>query len=269
VEQDTPNGPFLDVGSIFPGEVEPVCVEPLTPASEALRTMLTHRYSQLPVVSDGMIRGVFSHWSLTQHLVNHPKLALRDVAVEDVMEELPSVTVHDSLDTVLAYLEKFDAVLVTSPRGLQAVATSYDALVFFYGVARPIVLLQEIELSLRSLISSCLNHEELMACIEASMGARYATLNRPLPTSLQQLTFDEYRSLISANKNWRHFDGVLGRNRALVNSKLEVARRIRNQIVHFREPLSVEDYETLVTTRNWLFDKTRMFQRSIEAGDGE
>ena len=47
---------------------------------------------------------------------------MQDLPVEDVMEQLPTVTVDDNLDTVLEQLERHDAVLVSSPHGLQAVA---------------------------------------------------------------------------------------------------------------------------------------------------
>ncbi len=254
--------PFQDVGSIFPGDVELVCIEPYTPVADALRLMASHRYSQLPVIFGGRVRGVFSMWSLVHHLIDSPGLAPQDLTVEDIMEQLPSVTVQDSLEQVLEYLNQHDAVLVESPHGIQAVATSTDVLNYFYRVARPFVLLQEIELALRSLIDACVSDAQLQECVERALGKKYESDNRVLPSRLDEMTFEEYRTIISARGNWKHFDGVLGRSRELVASKLERIREIRNHVFHFRGQISVIDHQTLVATRNWLFDKDRSRRES-------
>lgn len=249
--------PFQNVGRVFPGEVNLTSIDPSTTVTEALRIMVTNRFSQLPVISNGVVRGVFSHWSLAHHLLDSPKLAPHDLFVEDVMEPLPYVTVQDSLDTVLEHLNRHDAVLVTSPHGLQAVATATDVLNYFDRVARPFVLLQEIELSLRALLGYCLTDAELHACAGHALRSKYGGDASRIPSRLEDMSFEEYRTIISAKENWPHFEGVLGRSRELVASKLARVRDIRNSIFHFRDPISVFDHETLSTTRNWLLDKTR------------
>src|SRR5271167_408890 len=93
--------PFHDVGSVFPTDVDLCSVEPTTTVTEALTLMAPNRYSQVPVIADGRVRGVFSLWSLAHHLLNAPNLAPQNLAVEDVMERIPSVTVDDPLDLVL------------------------------------------------------------------------------------------------------------------------------------------------------------------------
>lgn len=254
---DDSRNPFQDVGRIFPGEVSLRCVDPSTTVTEALRIMVGNRFSQLPVVSNGVVRGVFSHWSLAHHLLDSPKLSPLELFVEDVMEPLPYVTVQDSLDTVLEHLNRHDAVLVTSPHGLQAVATAADVLNYFVQVAKPFVLLQEIELSLRALLRGCLTDAELEACAGYALRSKYGGDISRIPLRLEDMSFEEYRAIVSAKDNWPHFEGVLGRSRELVASKLLRVRDIRNSIFHFREPVSVLDHETLTITRNWLLDKTR------------
>lgn len=258
--------PFQDVGRIFPGEVTLTSIEPSATVTEALRIMVGNRFSQLPVVSNGVVRGVFSHWSLAHHLLDSPTLAPHQLFVEDVMEPLPYVTVQDSLDTVLEHLNRHDAVLVTSPHGLQAVATATDVLNYFDRVARPFVLLQEIELSLRALLRGCLTDAELEACANYALSSKYGGDVSRVPSRLEDMSFEEYRTIVSAKENWPYFEGVLGRSRELVASKLSRVRDIRNAIFHFREPVSVLDHETLTMTRNWLLDKTRTREaRAVEA----
>jgi len=226
--------------------------------------MIGHRYSQLPVITDDRVQGVFSFWSLAHHLVTTPELSTRDLLVEDVMERIPTVTVEERLDVVLEHLDRYDAVLVDSPHGLQAVATAMDVLGYFYKVARPYVLLQEIELSLRDLIRTCLSEDQLRECASRCLSARYK--GREVPYDLLQMTFEDYRSLVTAKDNWDLFGGAFGKNRQLVASKLGEVRRIRNGVFHFRDSVSVYDHETLAVTRNWLFDKARVLRTRLQEG---
>jgi len=124
MNDDSSDGsPFHDVGSIFPGDIDLVSVEPSTTVAEALRLMAPNRYSQVPVIGDGRVRGVFSLWSLAHHLMDAPNVSPHDLFVEDVMEQIPDVTVDDPLDRVLEHLNRHDAVLVKSPHGVQAITT--------------------------------------------------------------------------------------------------------------------------------------------------
>jgi CBS domain-containing protein len=248
--------PFHDVGSIFPSDVEVESVRPATTVVEALHIMATKRFSQLPVIEDGRLRGVFSLWSLASHLIGSPMLAPQDLAVEDIMEKLPEVTVDDSLDLVLELLDRHEALLVRSPHGVQAIVTPMDVLNYFYKIARPFVLLQEIELALRSVIDTCVTKPQLEQCIKQALGAKYAaTSNRAPPSRLSEMSFEDYKAIVTSKANWPLFEGVLGRNRELTGSKLEQVRLIRNKVFHFREPISVLDYDGLAIARNWLLDK--------------
>lgn len=258
---------FHDVGRIFPADVELCWVEPSTTVTEALRLMAPKRFSQVPVIVNGRVRGVFSLWSLAQQLLASPDLAPHDLAVEDVMERLPSVTVDDPLDLVLEHLNRHDAVVVESPHGVQAIATGTDVLNYFYRIARPYVLLQEIELALRALIDACVTEVELRQCIDRALRKKYEAQKREPPSRLRDMTFEDYRSIVGAKDNWDFFKGVLGQNRELAASKLEQVRRIRNDVFHFRDPVSVVDHETLAAARHWLFDKARSMQERTQMGD--
>src|SRR5439155_15448911 len=120
--------------------------------------------------------------------------------------------------------------------------------------------LQEIELALRGLIEACVSEVELADCIERTLRKRYEETKRPAPSRLAELTFEDYRTIVSAKDNWRFFEGVLGRSRELVASKLELVRKVRNDVFHFREVVAVLDHQILATTRNWLLDKALLLR---------
>jgi hypothetical protein len=255
------DNPFHDVGSVFPGEVSIEHVKPRTPAGEAIKLMLEKRFSQLPVIENGEVLGVFSLWSLTQHLVLSPGIKvdtlLKDMEVGELMEQLPKVTVKDSVHSILGLLERHDAVLVDSPHGLQAVATSSDVLRYFYKVARPYILLQEIELALRNLIELCAPEEKLKQCIDRALAKSYEARKWSVPTNLKEMSFEDYRAIIICSANWPVFEGLLGHNRDLVSAKLERLREIRNEVFHFRSDISLLDHQHLATSRDWLLGKLK------------
>jgi CBS domain-containing protein len=259
-DNSSSESPFHDVGSVFPDDIGLVQVEPSTTVSEALQLMAPKRYSQVPVIRNGTVCGVFSLWSLAQHLMDFPNLLPQDLDVGDIMEQLPEVTVNDALDQLLEHLNRHDAVLVNSPHGPQAIATGTDVLNYFYNVARPFVLLQEIELSLRYLIEACITGADLQACIERALGWKYKDSKEELPTTLSEMTFEDYRSIVTAKGNWEFFRGVLGANKDLAGAKLKQIRKIRNDIFHFRDSITVRDHQALTTNRDWLFEKTEAFK---------
>jgi hypothetical protein len=176
------------------------------------------------------------------------------MTVSEVMETLPTVTVRDPLESILEQLERHDAVLVRSPSGLQAVATSSDVLRFFYRVSRPYIVLKEIELGLRDLMHMRATDDELRLCTERALSAKYKNLNKPTPSTLEEVTFEDYRTVLAYGKNNEVFHRVFTpASLTTLVAKLDRVREIRNSVFHFKSTVSVRDFEALVGTRDWLF----------------
>jgi CBS domain-containing protein len=264
------DNPFHDVGNIFPGEIELQTVAPDTRVGDALRLMMEKRFSQLPVIENGEVLGMFSLWSLAHHLSLSPGLKvqtlLQELEVGDVMEQVPKITVKDSIHSILDQLERHEALLVDSPHGLQAIATSTDVLRYFYRVARPFILLQEIEMGLREIIHMCAPGAHLTECIDRALIRSYQARGGTAPQKLEEMSFEDYRSIITSGQNWPLFENVLGHNRDLVSAKLERLRSIRNDVFHFRSDISILDYQTLANAREWLLGKLK---RGLTVGKEE
>jgi CBS domain-containing protein len=261
-----PSSPFHDVGAIFPDDVSLVTVEPAESIVSALGLMLERRFSQLPVIDGEQLVGVFSLWSLAAHIAAWPSSKFDDLTVGDVLERLPTVTVEDPLDGVLEHLDRHDAALVFSPHGLQAVVTAFDVLTYFYAVARPFVLIQEIELGLRDLLGQIIASEDLAGFLASALQAKYQAQKRPVPGRLDEMTFEDARTAITSRDNWNRLDGAIPGTREMISTRLNRIRDIRNKVFHFRGSVTIQEYQALVTTRDWLL---RARSRSPREAGGE
>lgn len=243
--------PFHDVGAVFPDDVDPVSVRPDESITTALGRMLEGRFSQMPVVDGDSLVGMFSLWSLAGQLVAYPRNDLSEMTVGDVLEPwVPRVTVNDPLDSVLASLDRHDAVMVVSPQGVQAIATAWDVLQYFYRVARPYVLLQEIELGLRDLLARSANPTELEEAARAVLAKKYG--EAAVPARAEDMSFEDYRLLLTSRRVWDSTERIVGGTRQMLSTRLERVREVRNKVFHFRGDVTVQEYQALVTTREWL-----------------
>jgi CBS domain-containing protein len=255
---EVPTPPFHDIGKLFAvRHSEPVSIQTSATVAEALAIMLEHKYSQLPVLDGERPVGVFSLWSLAHLLAGGSSKNILSQEVEDLVDRIPIVDLETSLYEVLGNLDRHEAVLIGDQERLLAIATTWDVLSYFFKVARPFVLVQEIELALRQIIRACAGSEdEITSCIERALAYQIAAgMRKSLPTQLDELSFDDYSSLIKHRDNWPLFEGKIGRKPDLVSTKLIAIRDVRNKVFHFKGDLTIGDYDSLASTRDWLLAK--------------
>jgi CBS domain-containing protein len=127
-------------------------------ASEALRLMKQKDFSQVPIREGGEIVGVFSYRSFAVHSVEFtdPETRSLGLTVADFAEDLPFVRPSDPFDEVIEKLEHYDAVLLGTPENTVGIVTAMDILRYLYDATSPYVLVAEIELAVRALMSRSL-----------------------------------------------------------------------------------------------------------------
>jgi len=238
-------------------------------AVEALKRMKSDKFSQLPIVVGREVLGLFSYRSfanavvvLSQKASDHTLNPL-ELLVEDCLEKPEFARVTDEFSEWFETIDKYDAVLVGEPNRLQGIVTAMDILRYLYGVASPFVLLAEIELSLRGLIQSAVEPNELSKCIEKCNEEKGV---RRVPSRLNEMTFGAYLRVITHERNWEQFQPFFGGSRMRTMAKLEQLRDLRNTIFHFKRELSVVEHETLADGREWMLLKARAAEaRRLEA----
>lgn len=249
---------FHRLNRVLPEDQTLIKVSPTTKISEALRILRKGGFSQLPVVEGDTVLGIFSYRSLAECIVRmgKAKAEIGEMAVEDFVEtKVPFARVTDEFDEIFDWLDRDGAVLIGDPNRLQGIVTAMDVLRYLYGVANHFVLIAEIELALRALISLAVEGDLLAACAKRSLVSKYG--EDKIPTKLSDMEFNDYIQLVGHGDNWQHLLGVFGGMRETTRAKLEEIRDLRNDIFHFKRELAWEDHEKLVQHRDWMLMKAR------------
>jgi hypothetical protein len=177
------------------------------------------------------------------------------LTVSDCLEQLPFASVDDKLEDIFDDLDRFDAVLVGSREHPGGIVTAMDTLRYLFELANAYVLMQQIELGLRHAIRICVDDRGLAECVELVVAKKYEALRRKPPTHLRDMDLSDLESLITSRRTQGRFTPVFGPNTALVKSLISPLPPIRNDLCHFKRSLSIDDYERLATTRDWLLRK--------------
>jgi len=253
---------FHHIGSVVP-EVQTVSVHPRATVAEALNIMQAHSYSQLPVVAGNQVLGLFSYRSLARGLLRMGLVTeqIGSLPVDEFVEPAAFAQPSDHWEAALQDLSRLDAVLVGSRERLQGIVTAMDILDYLHSIARPFVMLAEIELSLWRIIRGCLSEHGLLACIDKSLSEKYKQTQ--MPTDLSEMTLDDYAQIICHGRNWARFEPAFGAGewqRKNTVMKLGEVRQLRNDVFHFRRRLEAEDVDRLSAHRDWLQLKVTQFE---------
>jgi hypothetical protein len=151
--------------------------------------------------------------------VAQQKWAPGDLAVEECMERFEFARVTEEMRQVFDAMDRDNGVLIGSPEKPQGILTPMDFLRYLYKVASPFVMISEIELTLRALIRLAVNQEALEECAMRTLAQLYGP--EKVPTTLEAMTFDNYKAIIAHSENWPKFEAILGGSRTRVAAKLK------------------------------------------------
>jgi len=256
---------FHTVGALYRRESSLVTVAPNTKVQDALRLMLDHRFSQIPVLDGNECRGIVSFISIGRRLVQlaAQPLTLDSLRVTDVMTTAQYISSTDTIVDLYTRIDAHEALLVGSSLDLEAVVTPFDLLRRMNEIAGPFILAQEIELALRQFLRLVIPKNELELYIKRAL---YRDRKEGEPTTpgdydLEDRDFYEIERIITNGDNYRWIGQHLG-ERSVVRQRLLNIRGIRNDIMHHKSSgISIEHYDDLVDTRNYLLERIRTFQR--------
>jgi CBS domain-containing protein len=257
---------FHRINRIIPRDQVVLTVPPNCRVRDAVALMREHGYSQVPVVENNEVLGVFSFRSFAQDAASatledwkKQKTPPGDLPVDEYLEQFEFARVTEEMKRAFDAMDRDNGILIGTPERLVGVLTPMDFLRYLYQVASPFVMVSEIELALRALIGRALSPEKFVEAAKRCLSTIYGGEER-VPTSLENMTFDNYQSLISHGENWRDFEPVFGGTRPRTSGKLKEIGGIRNDLFHFRREITMRDHQTLAGHRDWLLNKIKQAQ---------
>ncbi len=263
-ELDLASELFHRINRVIPPNQKLLTVRPGRAVREVVALMLEHGYSQVPVMEEnGEVLGVFSLRSFAQEAASKSldewqkqRCAPGDLLVDEFLEQFEFARVTEEMSRVFTAMERDNGILIGTPERLIGILTPMDFLQYLYKIASPFVMISEIELALRTLITITLNTEQIVAAAKRCLSSAYGGEDK-VPTVLEEMTFDNYQSLISHSETWKELECVFGGTRTRVSAKLREIGDIRNVLFHFKREITMLDHETLANHRNWLLNKIK------------
>jgi CBS domain-containing protein len=199
------------------------------PVAKALTLMISHDFSQLPVMNGPRaLKGVISWKTIGKKLSQNVELQ----QVRECMEEPFTVGLKASPSEVTAAIIKNDYVLVhDKDKIVRGIVTGTDLAEQFQELIEPFLLLEKIEMKLRKLCDDVFDVERLRdACKED---------RREKVSGVQDLAFGDYQSLFQLQDNWDRLGFVACK--ATFDKEMDAARDRRNEIMHFRPSVKGKD----------------------------
>ena len=141
------------VSNLIEGRGIPVSVKKSERVSKALSTMLENDYSQLPVLDDqDHILGMVTYKNILRAL-KYYQADLNELVVANAIESADKFDLEDDIFDILPSLQDNNAVLITGlDERLIGIVTNYDTTEYFRKRSEDLMVIEEIELTIRDLI---------------------------------------------------------------------------------------------------------------------
>jgi len=214
--------PVYRISKLASATRKPLSVSPGAKLEEAVTHMLTHDYSQLPVMtSDRDVKGVITWTSIGSRLAMGKNCSI----ARELMEQHQEIRFDASLFSAISIIAEHQYVLVRGrDQKISGIVTACDLSLQFQLLAEPFLLLGEIENHVRRVISQRFSPTELES-------AKDPTDKKRVVTSVADLTYGEYVRLLEKPERWAKLNITVDRKTCI--ERFESVRRIRNEVMHF------------------------------------
>ncbi|KAA1258004.1 CBS domain protein [Rubripirellula obstinata] len=208
--------------------------------SQVTTVMLLKDFDQIPIMrTTREVKGVVSWKSIAQANASGKStdLATHCMTQPQIIEQSDSM--FEAVDRVL----KYGCVLVRNQkREISGIITAHDVAKSFHELAKPYLLVGEIERLLRNLIANHFTQEDIRSVKKDD--------DREI-NDVTDLTFGQYRRLLENPVNWERLS--INVERSIFIARLEEIRIARNEVMHFDpEGLQPEQKRQLWEFANFL-----------------
>jgi CBS domain-containing protein len=228
--------PTFRIGRLPAANKKLVVVNQHDSLTKAVTLLLHHDFSQLPVMQgEREVKGVVTWKSIGSKLALGCKCDLVGDCREDARVVDSNRTLFDAIPTIVEY----GYVLVRDQRDrrITGIVTASDLSLEFQALSEPFLLLREIELHVRQLLTDKISAADLALLDSASPSMRK-------PRDIADLTFGEYVRLVQHPDVWPKLN--LRIDSGVLTRLLDDVRLIRNDVMHFDpDPMTSDELGTL------------------------
>lgn len=240
-------------------ESQPVCICSDKTVQEALQIMVERDFTQLPVVDqhDNLVGVISEHSIARKYRLTNGSVALLNLKVDHCQESAVTLAPTEDIFKALELLKNTYAVIIINGSKPCGILTDYDMTHFFHEITGGLLLVEDIEVTLRKYIEEAFSEgNPMQAALMRAFGP-----NRREPTKpafkYKDLTFGQHVQLITTEENWPKFNGVFEPKDMFVEIMVQVGE-IRNQLAHFRKRLDAVQRDTLEQVRFWLASRPQL-----------
>lgn len=278
--------------NLIEGRGLPVAALSSDSVQDALAIMIEQDFSQLPVINDyRIVQGLITSESIVRAL-NNFDVTTKSLRVSDALVRSPYYRAEDDLFDLLKGLrDHYAVVIVDSEDRLIGIVTSYDTTEFFRRRSEDMMIVEDIETTLKDLVlASFLNDsgetdkEALASAIEDVTSsrddqrrfrqalARCFELNgiaqkpgeesvqdsfsilkgQKSPKSFNQLSLNEYVGLFLHKNRWPLYSSLFSLDSAAIRGMLKAVCEVRNTLAHFNGEISIRQRQLLRFCADWL-----------------
>lgn len=179
---------------------KPMCIHRDKTIWDALQLMVENDFSQLPVVdSQGKLLGIISEQSIVRkyRLIGR-SVSLLDLTVDHCQTTPDVLPPSEDLFKALDLLKNVSAIIIVDNGEPCGILTDYDTTHFFREVAGGLLLIEDIEVTLRKYIEAAFPEDNPMqAALIHAFG--YKDTAKPV-VGYNELSFGQHIQLITAEK---------------------------------------------------------------------
>ena len=244
---------LFPIQNLIEGGDELLCAQKDTKLSDALALMMEHDYSQLPDVDDrGNLVGVVSEDSIISTYYHSGGLvSLLDLTVDHCLKPAVTLPPESDIFEALDSLKNVHAIVIVKEQKPVGILTDYDTTHFFRDLSEGLILVEDIEVTLRQYIEGAFpTDNEMQAALMRAFRHDRREPTRPA-FEYEELSFGQHVQLIVTEENWSKLEDVFG-PKDLFAQLMSNVGDARNQLAHFRGRLDALQHDALLRARDWL-----------------
>lgn len=229
-----------------------------TKVRDALSLMVKNDFSQLPIVDEnGDLVGIITEQSIIStyfHTIG--MVSILDLDVGHCQTKPNTVYKDVDIFEVFDLLENTYAIIIVDQDKPIGILTAYDTTHFLRDLSEGLILVEDIEVTLRHYIETIFpNENSLDAALMQAFRADRQDTTRPAK-EYTELSFGDHIQLITTEKNWGKFSKYFEPKEMFLQLMNQVGQ-IRNQLAHFRGRMEPIQYDALIRARDWLSSRPK------------